>query len=153
MPSELPPPEEELRVLRELLGDPAASAAFPNPRVREMLLDLADAPAPPIDLASYEWSEVAPGIKLAVLREDAARGTRSCLAWGRAGARTPRHIHRGDENILVLEGRLRDERGSYGPGEVCHSATDSIHSEEVVEDCLCYVVYYGALEMLEDDAR
>ena len=51
----------------------------------------------------------------------------------------------------MLKGALRDERGTYGPGEICRSAAGSEHSEEVAsgEDCLCYVVYYGGLEMLE----
>jgi putative transcriptional regulator len=146
------PGEQDLKALRELLGDHAPASGAPDSRLRSLLLDLADAPSLPIDRASFDWTEVTPGIKLTVVHEDAARGTRACLAWGRAGAKTPRHIHRGGENILVLEGRLRDERGSYGPGEVCYSAADSIHAEEVVEDCLCYVVYYGELETVEDTA-
>jgi putative transcriptional regulator len=83
--------------------------------------------------------------------EDPARGVRGCLIHAQPGARHPSHRHKGAENILVLKGALRDERGTYGPGEICRSAPGSVHSEEVVpgEDCLCYVVYYGDLEMLE----
>jgi len=123
----------------------------PDPHVREQLLDLADAPALPIDISAIPWEELAPGVRYHVRREDPSRGVRGCLILAEPGSRHPRHRHAGAENILVLKGALRDERGAYGPGEICRSAAGSVHSEEVVsgEDCLCYVVYYGDLEMLE----
>lgn len=144
--------DEDLKSLKELLGRLSEHdlAVVPDPLVRQQLLDLADAPTLPLDLSGFDWSEPAPGVKLAVLREDPARGMRGCLAWGRAGSRVPRHRHGGDELIYVLEGVLRDERASYGPGALCRSRAGDVHSEQVVEDCLCYVVYYGELEMLED---
>lgn len=142
--------DHETDTLRALLGAPADLAvALPDPRVKSQLLDLADAPATPIDRSRYQWSEVAAGIRVAVVREDPERGVRACLVEGRAGARHARHRHGGDELILVLQGSLRDERGTYGPGAVCRSRTGDVHSEQAVEDCLCYVVYYGELEMLE----
>ena len=143
--------DDELRSLERLLGRAAAPESALDPRLRQELLDLAEAPSLPVDLARYEWFDAVPGIRLAVVTEDAERGVRGCLALGRAGARNPRHRHKGVENIYVLYGRLRDERGSYGPGELCRSAAGSIHSEEVLEGCLCYVVYYGELEPLTED--
>ena len=141
---------DQHRTLRALLGAPAdLSAALPDAQVKTQLLDLADAPRLPIDESRYEWSEVAPGVRVAIVREDKARGVRACLVAGKAGARHPRHRHGGDELILVLEGVLRDERASYGPGAVCRSRQGDVHSEQAVEDCLCFVVYYGELEMLE----
>lgn len=143
--------DADLDSLRALLGgaSPDGAAAEPDEVVKTQLLDLADAPALPIDSSRYQWSEPAPGIRLAVVKEDKARGMRACLVSGKAGARHPRHRHGGDELILVLEGVLKDERGAYGPGAVCRSRTGDVHSEEAVQDCLCYVVYYGELEMLE----
>jgi anti-sigma factor ChrR (cupin superfamily) len=143
--------DEDIEALHALLPSVSSSqaTAAPDPIVKQQLLDLADAPALPIDVSRYAWFDAVPGIKLAVLKEDPSRGLRACLAWGKAGARHPRHRHGGDELILVLEGVLRDERGEYGPGAVCHSRTGDVHSEEVVEDCLCYVLYFGELEMLE----
>lgn len=127
------------------------SPVHPAPRVREELLDLCEAPALPLDLGAIRWEEMAPGVRYCVVREDPSRGVRGCLIWAAPGARHPRHRHHGTENILVLKGVLRDERGSYRPGQICRSEAGSEHSEEVVpgEDCLCYVVYYGGLEMLE----
>ena len=122
----------------------------PAPRVREELLDLAEAPPLPLDVSTIRWEELAPGVRYHVHREDHSRGVRGCLIWAAPGSRHPRHRHQGAENILVLKGALRDERGTYGPGEICRSATGSEHSEEVVtdEDCICYVVYYGGHELL-----
>ena len=135
------------------LGRVAASAsAAPDPVLRQQILDLSQAPEPDtLDLAAISWQEVVPGVRLRVLKEDPARGMRACLVWARPGARHPRHRHLGDENILVLRGAIRDERGVYGPGQVCRSRAGSAHSEEALpgEECLCYVVYYGALEPLE----
>jgi anti-sigma factor ChrR (cupin superfamily) len=125
--------------------------APPDPRLRRQLLDLAEAPRPPLDLLAYDWVEPVPGVKLHLVKEDPSRNMRAFLVWARPGARHPRHRHLGDENILVLQGALRDERGTYGPGELCRSRTDSVHSEEALsgEECVCYVIYYGELEMLD----
>ena len=115
------------------------------------MLDLLGAPALPIDLESYAWDEPLPGVRFCTLEEDPALGVRKVLVWAKPGARYPRHRHLGDEDILVLAGHLRDERGSYGPGDICRSETGTDHSEEVVgqDDCVCYVVYRGTHEMLE----
>ena len=121
-----------------------------GPAVREQMIDLAEAPQLPIDLASLDWEEIGPGIRLHTVKEDPARGMRACLAWVAPGAINSTHRHLGDECILVLQGALRDERGEYGPGELCRSRKGSVHHEEAMpgEDCVCYVVYYGALEFL-----
>lgn len=143
--------DADLEALCSLLASASPDGAVaPDPIAKAQLLDLADAPALPIDFARYQWFDAVPGIRLAVVKEDASRGMRACLASGKAGARHPRHRHGGDELILVLEGELKDERGSYGPGILCRSRTGDVHSEQVVQDCLCYVVYYGELEMLEE---
>jgi len=144
--------DADLDPLRSLLGGGSleGAAAEPDKVVKTQLLDLADAPALPIDRSRYAWSEVAPGILIALVKQDGARGMRACLVSGKAGARHPRHRHGGDELILVLEGVLKDERAAYGPGAVCRSRAGDVHSEQAEEDCLCYVVYYGELEMLEE---
>jgi putative transcriptional regulator len=128
-----------------------AGAVAPAPSLRQRVLDLAAAPAAPVDLGAYTWDEVAPGVRMHAVREDAARGFRAALVWASPGARYPRHRHLGDEEILVLSGRLRDDRGSYGPGEICRSVAGSQHSEQAegAEDCICYVVSHGGHEVLE----
>jgi putative transcriptional regulator len=129
------------------LGQGTAPVA-PSAPLKQQVLDLAEAPDLPVRLDAYAWDELVPGIRACVLREDPARGMRACLVWASPGARMERHRHLGDENILVLQGGIRDERGTYGPGEICRSRTGSVHSEEAMpgDDCVCYVVYYGGHE-------
>lgn len=126
----------------------SAEPVPPRPGLRRRVLDLLDAPSLPIDLAAYEWVEPVPGVRFCELANE--DGVRKVLVWAKPGARYPRHRHLGEEDILVLEGRLHDERGSYGPGDICRSDTGTDHEEEVegTDDCICYVVYRGSHEML-----
>lgn len=139
---------DQERLLASLEGplDPV----LPTPALRAQVLDLARAPRTPVDLSRYRWQEVAPGIKVHVLDEDRARSMRAVLVWARPGAKHPRHRHQGEENVLVLQGTFKDDRGTYAAGEICRSRAGSDHTEEAIgdEDCVCYVVYYGELEML-----
>jgi len=124
------------------------AATAPREGLRQELLELARAPKGPIDTTAYSWQEPFPGVRICELHRDPASHLRGCLVWARPGARTTRHRHLGDEVILVLAGGLRDERGSYHPGQICRSREGSVHVEEVLpgEDCFCYVLYYGGHE-------
>lgn len=137
---------EGARALGHVTSLLAGSA--PEPRLRQEILDLSEAPRLPLDLKAFDWQEIAPGVRVHVVREEPARDMRACLVWADPGATHARHRHLGGENILVLQGAIRDERGTYRPGEICRSRTDSVHSEEALagDDCICYVVYYGDLE-------
>ena len=133
--------DRELQALADSVF--AADAAAPDSSVREHVLALAQAPRGEVDVADYDWTEIAPGIRAVEMRNDAR--LRAVLIRADAGAVHPRHTHLGQEDILVLKGTLRDERGVYGPGEICHSRRGEIHSESITPDgeCICFVVYYG----------
>jgi putative transcriptional regulator len=139
---------DHARVLVALGQDQGVPAARLDPVLRAQTLELAQAPPLPIDLSAYKWDEVCPGVRVHVVKDDPVAGLRVCLIWADPGAVHPAHRHLGDEVILVLKGRIKDERGSYGPGEICRSRTGSVHSEEALpgEECLCYVLYHGELE-------
>jgi putative transcriptional regulator len=125
----------------------AHDAPAPAGSVRDHVLALAQAPRGDVDVADYPWTEIAPGIRAFEMRNDAR--VRACLIWADAGAVHPRHRHLGEEDILILRGRLRDERGTYGPGQVCRSRRGEIHSETITTDadCVCFAVYYdGGIE-------
>jgi putative transcriptional regulator len=144
----------EVAAHRRLLA--ALAPETPPPAgLRQRLLDLADAPRDPVDVHAYTWEEPMPGIHMCTLQEDPKRGVRKVLVWAKPGARYPSHRHLGEEQILVLQGALRDHRAIYRPGEVCRSAAGSVHSEEVEgsEDCVCFVVYYGGHEAVEERPR
>jgi anti-sigma factor ChrR (cupin superfamily) len=149
---ECPGCAREVARWRELLAAVEKDVGAHAPSdLREHVLELARAPREPLDLAGYSWEEMMPGVRFHVLEEDPARDFRAVLVWARPGASMPRHRHLGDEEILVLRGRLSDGRTEYGPGEVCRSRTGSVHSETALEgeDCVCYVVYHGGHEPAE----
>ena len=137
-----------LGALEALVGGSRSNP--PRDGLRQEMLDLLDAPRLPIDPLAHVWTEVAPGIRIVLMRADPTRNMRRCLVWAQPGAKTRAHRHLGDEVILVLQGGLRDERGSYHAGQICRSREGSSHTEEVLpgEDCFCYVVYYGDHELL-----
>lgn len=134
----------------DVFGALGPADVSPRAALRDHVLELSRAPAPPIDPHRFEWTELHPGVRIHVLREDPVTGARGVLVWARPGAALPLHRHLGDEAILVLQGALRDERGTYRPGQVCSSIAGSSHTEEALpgEDCFCYVVSFGGIETL-----
>ncbi|WP_166367229.1 cupin domain-containing protein [Pseudomonas akapageensis] len=87
-------------------------------------------------------------------------GIRSSAIWGengngsdfiefKAGARFPLHDHEGQEEVLILSGRIRMgdlvmEAGDYlkiGPGEE--------HDAEALEDTLFFLVHLGGIVIKE----
>ena len=145
-PSSTESASEDLTLLAEAVARAIPPAEL-RVRTRVQFMDLLEAPRGAVDRSAYAWAEVSPGLRLHVVSEDSVRGVRRCLVWGKPGASTARHGHSGDEVILVLEGNLKDDRGSYGPGEICRSSAGDVHQEQVVgdDDCVCFVVYYGEL--------
>ena len=121
------------------------------PRVRSLLIDLAEAPGLPIDLPSLSWEEVAPGVRRSIVRHEPARGMTGTLLWARPGSRYPPHRHRGDEGFLVLQGRCRDETAFYEAGSVALKRTGTAHTVEFLPggDCIGYVVSYGGNDPVE----
>ncbi len=132
----------DLEANRALLVN-LTGAVPPRPEVRDKLFDLTFAPRTPIELERLEWREVAPGVRLHVFRDDFPRGVRSELIWTEAGAARPTHRHLGDEDILVLEGRLAVTGELYESGEICRVRAGQPHVEQAVDGrmCMSYVVH------------
>jgi anti-sigma factor ChrR (cupin superfamily) len=88
--------------------------------------------------SSGDWSETSPGNQVKVLRADAK--TQSFFVRLAAGTRFPAHSHPGDEETLVLEGKvsfgdIQLEAGDY------HLARKGSYHEEVFSEggCLLYI--------------
>jgi anti-sigma factor ChrR (cupin superfamily) len=123
----------------------------PAPRMRRLLLDLAEAPRLPLDLRALAWEETGPGLMRAIVRQDPERNMTGAILWARPGVLYPRHRHRGEEGFLVLQGHCRDETAEYRVGSVALKGPGSVHTVEFLpgEDCIGYVVTYGAPEPVE----
>ena len=121
------------------------------PQVRNLLMDLAQAPSLPIDLSALDWEDIAPGVKRKVVRHDPALGMYGTILWAKPGSRYPPHRHRGDESFLVLQGHCRDEVASYRAGSIARKRPGTAHSVEFLpgEDCIGYVVCYGGYDLVE----
>ena len=139
---------DELAELDLLIAAATRGADAPRADLRARVLAFAQAPQGPIDAGAYDWTEIQPGVRAHVVHE--GDGVRKVLIWAKPGAIYPPHRHLGEEEILVLQGGLRDHRGEYRPGDILRSATGSVHSEEALpgEDCFCFVVYRGEHEFV-----
>ncbi len=65
------------------------------------------------------------------------------------GAGVPRHLHRGLETILVLEGTQSDERGTYGTGALVLNPEGSVHSVWTETGCVVLIQWTRAVEFVD----
>jgi putative transcriptional regulator len=84
------------------------------------------------------WQVLGNGLKR--LRIDAGSDLETELYRIAPGARIPRHTHAGPEYTLVVAGGFTDERGSYGPGDVCRNGPEDTHTPVADEDGVCYAL-------------
>ncbi|WP_372625993.1 ChrR family anti-sigma-E factor [Arsukibacterium sp.] len=64
------------------------------------------------------------------------------------GTEVPNHTHLGLEMTLVLAGRIVDENGEYGVGDLLINSPDDTHTPRTLadEDCLCLSVLSAPLK-------
>ncbi|EGF92106.1 transcriptional activator chrR [Asticcacaulis biprosthecium C19] len=91
----------------------------------------------------------APGVWMApIVLEGAPKAQKTYLMSVRSGLQMPEHTHRGREITVMLRGRFRDHKGSYGPGDfaMCDES-DQRHTPamEGDDDCLCLVFQEGPI--------
>ena len=105
------------------------------------------------DFSSIAWRETRhDGISLHILRRDAASGDTTALIRMRPGCSYPAHRHHGLEEVLVLEGGYRDDRGEHRAGDYVVNEAGSAHRPvalEGAEDCIMFAVAHGGIELLK----
>ncbi|ABI77434.1 putative anti-sigma factor, ChR family [Hyphomonas neptunium ATCC 15444] len=84
------------------------------------------------------WQIVSLGLKR--LKLDVGSAMEVELYRINAGSKIPRHSHGGTEFTMVLSGGFSDERGSYGPGDVCVKGPSDIHQPVADDDEVCYAL-------------
>lgn len=87
------------------------------------------------------WEPLRPGIEILYLYQDAASGASSALLKYQPGARVPEHRHEGYEQVLVISGEQRDDKGSYPAGTLVINAPGTSHEVASPEGCLVLVVW------------
>lgn len=90
-----------------------------------------------VDSTKIEWAPgPVPGISTKTLYSDPAHPERVVLVRWDKGVRYGRDEHPGGEEILVLEGVLADEAGSYRRGTWVRNPPGSVHEPYSPEGCV-----------------
>ena len=92
-----------------------------------------------IDAAGKQgWQMMGLGLKR--LKLDVGSAMEVQLYRIAAGSKIPRHSHGGNEYTMVLCGCFSDERGNYGPGDVCVNGPADTHQPVADDDEVCYAL-------------
>jgi anti-sigma factor ChrR (cupin superfamily) len=120
---------------QDLAGELAAALPAPalDARTRERLkarvLDTARTPSTAVLRADEgDWRPAFVGIRIKTLRLDPVAGTETSLWRLEPGARVPRHVHRLEEECLVLEGSVEHDGTEYHVGDYVLAAPDARHA-------------------------
>lgn len=93
-----------------------------------------------------------PGIHVRVLWQDESSGDAAVLIRMDPGCAYPRHLHVGDEEVLVLQGGFRDEQGELRAGEFRRFAAGSAHAPVALDGelpCVLFAVAHGGIRILK----
>jgi anti-sigma factor ChrR (cupin superfamily) len=119
----------------ELAGGLAAGLPAPaldagvRERLRARVMDAAQTPSTAVLRADEgEWRQAFVGIRIKTLRLDPVAGTETSLWRLEPGARVPRHVHRLEEECLVLEGSVEHGGDAYHVGDYVLAAPHARHA-------------------------
>lgn len=102
---------------------------------------MAQLPAP----ESWTWKTKG-NARVATLMDAGNGGPRLSLLVAPRGFQTPRHIHFGTEQMLVLDGLLEDGQSAYASGRWMHFGEGSTHAPLVLNDeCWCLIREEGTV--------
>ncbi|MDQ3805521.1 MAG: cupin domain-containing protein [Acidobacteriota bacterium] len=107
-----------------------------------------------LDLTRIPWRATRHrGIHLHVLRRDEATGDATVLIRMEPGCSYPAHRHRGVEEVFVLQGGYRDQRGAHCAGDYVLNEAGSAHQPAALaeegEDCVLLAFAHGGIEIIE----
>ncbi|MBM4014425.1 MAG: cupin domain-containing protein [Planctomycetes bacterium] len=104
------------------------------------------------DPDSVDWPPSRrPGISVRLLWQDESSGDAAVLIRMEPGATYPRHLHVGDEDVLVLQGGFRDEQVELKCGEFRRFPAGSIHAPVAIEGgppCVLFAVARGGIRLV-----
>lgn len=106
-----------------------------------------------IDFSATEWRETRHrGIFLHVFRRDEATGDATVLIRMQPACVYPAHRHKGVEEVFILQGGYRDDRGEHRAGDYVLNEAGSDHRPMALEgedDCIMLAVAHGGIELLK----
>jgi quercetin dioxygenase-like cupin family protein len=99
--------------------------------------------------AGREWAATPyPGIERALFRNNEGGG-RSSMVRLEAGARFPRHAHRGSEEVVVMAGEVRIGGVALAAGDYLFTAPGEEHDVVAVTDAVIFVSSQKATPVIE----
>jgi anti-sigma factor ChrR (cupin superfamily) len=105
-----------------------------------------------MDLAAIPWRTTRyPGIRIHVYASDSSTRRAVALIAMAPGCGYPRHQHRGGEEVLVLQGGYRDERGDHRAGQFVRYEDGSMHAPVALADgdeCVLLAVAHEGIDLL-----
>lgn len=97
-----------------------------------------------VNAASLSWQERRPGVHWKILWEEGDR--RALLVRYAAGAVIPRHRHRGEEQIFVLEGAVADDTGMCTAGNYARRPPGCVHTVTSRDGAVVLAILSGTTE-------
>jgi anti-sigma factor ChrR (cupin superfamily) len=86
------------------------------------------------------WRRFAPGVEIHRLWGTPSTRSGALLRYA-PGAKIPRHRHEGIEEIYVLIGSQRDQRGEYSAGARVVNPPGSVHAVSSPDGCVVLVIW------------
>jgi anti-sigma factor ChrR (cupin superfamily) len=103
-----------------------------------------------LDLSSIEWRATRhEGIFIHYLRRDEQAGDATVFIRMRPGCGYPAHRHLGIEEVLILQGGYRDQKGEHRAGDYIVNEAGSAHHPialDGTEDCIMLAITHGGIE-------
>lgn len=107
-----------------------------------------------MDLESIPWRTTRyPGVDIHFYASDERSGRVVALIRMQPGRGYPRHQHRGAEEVLVVQGGYRDERGSHTAGQFVVYADGTTHTPVALDAagaaaCVLLAVAHEGISLL-----
>lgn len=99
--------------------------------------------------ADRTWTDTGhPGVQRSLFRNNAAGG-RTSLVRLAAGARVPRHVHEGSEEVLVLQGQVRIGGAELDEGDYLYTEAGEEHDVAAVTDAMIFVSSQKRISVVE----
>jgi len=100
--------------------------------------------------AARSWKPLMSGISIALLREH--DGERTLLLRMDPGARFPRHLHPGGEQVLVVSGDVQLGEHDLSAGDYLYTARGEIHAVASRGGCVLFITVAKPIELLGEAA-
>ncbi len=107
-----------------------------------------------MNLDAIPWQPTRyPGIDVHFYASDRSSGRALALIRMAPGCSYPRHRHRGEEHLLVVQGGYRDDRGVHRAGEFAHYGDGTDHAPIAVDEpgapaCVLLALAHEGIQLL-----